>query len=164
MLSHSLQVQCQATFHKGQCYSRPSPKSSRFTQLSGDSAEYICNDVPCATALHHHICCVAGPSRHQLPGRSVLVHGAGEDAVQGWIDLAQLVSSAGGVKGAYEKLANKIGMPLRCIVVPAGCPGSNLVCLQQPLVCVSLHCRLPASSSLSGICGRKISQFARTSR
>ena len=46
--------------------------------------------------------------------------------MQGWMDLAQLVSSAGGVKGAYEKLANKIGMPLRCIVVSAGCPGSDV--------------------------------------
>ena len=57
--------------------------------------------------------------------------------MQGWMDLAQLVSSAGGVKGAYEKLANKIGRPLGGIVVSAGCSGSDIDCLQQPLVCAS---------------------------
>ena len=54
------------------------------------------------------------------------------------MDLAQLVSSAGGVKGAYEKLANKIGMPLRSIVCATRMSwGRCRICSRQPLVCGS---------------------------
>ena len=58
--------------------------------------------------------------------------------MQGWIDLAQLVSSAGGVKGAYEKLANKIGEPPQMPCAhQQNVLGQTLICLQQLLVCGS---------------------------
>lgn len=41
--------------------------------------------------------------------RTVVSRGAGKDAVQGWIDVAKLVSGGGGVKSAYKDLAYQIG-------------------------------------------------------
>ena len=52
-------------------------------------------------------------ARHTLEGNcranTVVVHGIGQDTVEGWIDLAKLVSGSGGIKTAYEDLAYKIG-------------------------------------------------------
>lgn len=42
-------------------------------------------------------------------GASILTRGSGGDAVQGWLDLAKLVSGGGGFKSAFKDLANKIG-------------------------------------------------------
>lgn len=37
------------------------------------------------------------------------MRGTGGDAVQGWLDLAKLVSGGGGFKSAFKDLAHKIG-------------------------------------------------------
>jgi len=42
-------------------------------------------------------------------GTSTCTQSAGGDAVQGWMDLAKLVSGGGGFKSAYKDLAQKIG-------------------------------------------------------
>lgn len=39
----------------------------------------------------------------------------GGDAVQGWVDLAKLVSGGGGFKSVYKELAQKIGTLPRCL-------------------------------------------------
>ena len=41
--------------------------------------------------------------------RNIILRSAGKDAVQGWIDVAKLVSGGGGVKSAYKDLAYQIG-------------------------------------------------------
>ena len=43
---------------------------------------------------------------------SIATRSTGGDAVQGWIDVAKLVSGGGGFKSAYKDLANQIGTAL----------------------------------------------------
>lgn len=47
--------------------------------------------------------------RAGLQKRFVVPRSAGSDAVQGWIDVAKLVSGGGSVKSAYKDLAYQIG-------------------------------------------------------